>query len=96
MSSQNEEKVITSDNDFTDWLNVPIKSRYSVSIWGTFVGTITLQKTYDGGNTILDVEDFTSKDSDVSVEMPENIQVRIGIKTGNYTSGTANVRLGGQ
>ena len=94
--AQNVEAAITAQNTFTDWLDVPIGQRYSLSIWGTFVGTVTLQKTYDGGNTILDIENFSGPASDVSVEVPENQQVRIGIKTGDYTSGTANVRLGGR
>lgn len=94
--NQKVEETITAQNTFTEPLKVSINKRYSLTISGTFDATITLQKTYDSGTTWFDVERFVGPDSDVSIEVPENLQVRIGVKTGEFVSGSAYVRLGGE
>jgi len=89
------EKSITAENVFSDWLFVDGGSRFSLNIKGTFVATVTLQKTYDGGITIYDDEiTFVKPSSDISLPLSESAQYRIGVLTGNYTSGTVQVRLG--
>jgi hypothetical protein len=64
-----------------------------LSIVGTFVAGVTLQRSFDEGVTWQDVAEFTDPIEQV-VEYPNNgIMLRLGIKDGNYTSGTITVRL---
>ena len=65
----------------------------AVSITGTFVATLTLQRSLDGGVTWGDDDITYSVPYEVSIPVTEGAQYRIGIKTGDYTSGTASVRL---
>ena len=95
MSAQNVPKTITAQNTFSDWLTLEPGMRFSLNVWGTFSAVVTLPKTYDGGTTVLDDEiNFTSPVNEISLPAPESAQYRIGVKTGDYTSGTVNVRLG--
>ena len=93
--SSNVTAAITAENTFTDWLTVDKGQRFSTDVWGTFVGVVTLQKSYDGGTTILDdPTTITAPAAEISLPLAETTNYRIGIKTSGYTSGTANVRLG--
>lgn len=68
---------------------------FNLSIIGSlWAGTVTLQRSYDGGATWEDVSDFTSNKETV-IEEPQRggLNYRIGIKNGNYTSGSVNMRL---
>lgn len=88
-------QAITAQNTFT--LPVAITKSmgdaFNVSIWGTFVATVTLQRSFDSGTTWLDVVTYSSPIEDIGTE-PEGALYRIGVKTGAFTSGTVNVRLG--
>lgn len=87
-------KAITAANTYSDALDVgPLGPYFNVSVWGTFSATITLQRSFDEGVTWLDVTSYTAPKEDV-IHEPERALYRLGIKTGNFTSGTANVRLG--
>lgn len=89
------QKSITAENTFTDWLFVDGGKRFSLNIDGIFSATVTLQKTYDGGVTIYDDEiTFISPSNEISLPLAESAEYRIGVKTGNYVSGTVDVRLG--
>ena len=89
------EKSITAENQFTEWIFIDKNSRFAMNIYGTFVATVTLQMSYDGGTTIIDDDiTYSSLFSDTSEPMAESVQIRIGVKTGDFTSGTAEVRLG--
>ena len=87
----NVTKTISAENIFSDSLSVPA-NQFSISVSGTFVATVTLQKSYDGTNW-NDVEQFTYASEWIATE-PEGASYRIGVKTGDYTSGTITVRLG--
>lgn len=88
-------KAVTAENMFSDWLSVDKGQRFSLDIYGTFTANVTLQKTYDGGTTIIDEPTVrTAPYSEISLPLAEGTQYRIGVKTGGFTSGTANVRLG--
>ncbi len=65
---------------------------FNLSISGTFVATIHLQRSFDNGVTWLDVETFTAPIERVG-DAPENMEIRLFIKSGNYTSGSAVCRL---
>lgn len=93
--------AITAQNTFTDWIypsqqlskGVLDEGYLNLSIYGTWAGTVTVQRTFDGGTTILDVVAYTANAERLIEDHEAIIQYRIGIKTGDYSSGTANVRL---
>lgn len=88
-------KSITAENIFSDWLFVDIGRRFSLNVSGTFIARITLQKTYDGGVTIYNDEvTFTKPTNEISLPLSESAEYRIGVLTGDFTSGTVEVRLG--
>lgn len=83
-------KSIEAENTFTDV--VAISGYFNLSISGTFSATVTVQRSVDG-STWRDVDTFTAPTEQVGMD-PESLFYRVGVKTGNYTSGTVNVRLG--
>ena len=94
--------AITAENTFTDWIQ-PYQAqqaghyeegKLNVSIFGTFVATVTLQRTFDGGTVIRDVESFSAPTEEAVSDHESRVQYRIGVKSGDFTSGTVNVRLG--
>lgn len=67
---------------------------FSYSIAGTWTATVTLQRSVDGA-TWEDVATYTANASSTFNDGLDNVEYfyRIGIKTGNYTSGTALLGL---
>jgi hypothetical protein len=88
--SQLTSKAIGAENTFTD--AVRLGGNFNISIQGTFSATVFVQRSYDNSNW-YDVDSFTSATEQTGFE-PEYIWYRLGVKTGGYTSGTANVRIG--
>jgi hypothetical protein len=82
---------IGAQNTFTD--SIKLSGPFDLSISGTFVGTVTVQRSYDNSSW-KDVDTFTSPTEDYGFQ-PEIAWYRAGIKTGAYTSGTAVVSLAG-
>jgi len=71
-------------------------------ISGTWSGTVTVQKRYGHGSGSesdrtytdpFDVVSYTANTVKLIEDSSDAVQYRVGIKTGNYTSGTAAVRL---
>lgn len=93
MSNRVKEASLTAQDTYTDWLQLS-QHDFNVGVSGTWAGTITVQKSYDKGVTALDVEDFTANTQKTGLEPEKGVFYRAGFKTGNYTSGTAVVRLG--
>ena len=69
-----------------------IRGRINISVYGSFVGTVTLQRSMDAV-TWTNVDTYTSPEERFGHE-PELIYYRVGFPTGGYTSGTAYVRIG--
>ena len=84
-------KTITAENTFTDPVN--LTGFFNLSITGTFVGTITVQRSFDNKVTWQDVDTFTKPTEDWGME-PEVCWYRVGVKTGEFTSGSIGIRLG--
>lgn len=82
--------AITAQNTFTT--SVRLEGYFNVSIQGTFVATVVVQRSIDD-STWYDVDSWTAPSEEYGFE-PELMYYRIGVKTGGFTSGTANVRLG--
>jgi len=85
-------KTVTTENSFTD--AVQIIGWFNLSISGTFVATVVVQRSIDN-STWLDVDSFTAGTERVGME-PEVIWYRAGVKTGGFTSGSVVIRLGQQ
>lgn len=83
-------KTITGANSFTD--PVRLAGFFNLSISGTFVATLTVQRSFDNQVTWQDVDTFTAPTEDYGME-PEVCWYRAGVKTGDFTSGSLVVRL---
>lgn len=83
-------KTISAQNTFTD--AVQINGWFNLSISGTFVANVVVQRSIDNTNW-MDVNTFTASFEGTGME-PEVMWYRVGIKTGGYTSGSVVVRLG--
>ncbi|MAO22080.1 MAG: hypothetical protein CMJ25_15135 [Phycisphaerae bacterium] len=87
--------ALTAQNTFTDWIYST--KEFNLSISGTFVGTITVQRAFDtadADNDARDVDTFTAPIETYGFEPSGVALYRAGFKTGEYTSGTANIRIG--
>lgn len=92
----NQTASIVAQNTFTSALAPAAKGRsgfLNISISGTWVGTVTLQRRFTSSGTYFDVKTWTANTEKAIVDPESQVQYRIGIKTGEYTSGTADVRL---
>ena len=92
-------KAITAQNTWTDVIE--LMGFFNYSAQGTFDATITLQRTFDNGTTWEDIDSDTASFSLVGFEplkpfgySKPHVKYRLGVKTGEFSSGTANVRLG--
>jgi len=89
---------IGGGGQFTDDIKVTgigTERLFNIDITGTWVGTVTLQKSFDEGGTWSDVTSYTVNTSTTYNDGSDNqiIYYRIGIKTGDYTSGSATTEL---
>lgn len=80
-----------STNDSSDIRGVT-RRYYNVSIWGTFVATVKLQRSFDDGVTWLTCKTTTVPFEGFGVETEAQIQYRYEVT--NWVSGTINYRLG--
>ena len=81
-------------NTFTASMEVAPGTLVSVSVSGTFAGTVTLQRSFDG-STWHDIAAHTvTAVSETTYTVDEEQDIRLGIKTGDYTSGAAVCRIG--
>lgn len=85
-------KDVSAENTFSDGLYVV--GDFNLSISGTFVGTVTVQRSFDQGSTWRDVDTFTAPIETAGSDPEPVVVYRAGIKTGEYTSGTASIRIG--
>lgn len=92
-------KAISSEDDFTDVIRVTGSGearRFSVFIEGTFSATVTLQFAFDAGGPWNDQgSDWTTPVSTTILDQQDGLIIfyRLGVKTGDYTSGTVTCTL---
>lgn len=86
-------KSITAANTFSD--SITIQGYFNVSISGLAgATTVTVQrKSGVDGTNWQDVDTF-DEDKETYGYDPEKMEYRIGIKTGEFGSGTCKVRIG--
>lgn len=90
--------AIAADNTFTSPIRVTgidAGRVFSIVITGTWVATVTLQRSVGEPGDWTDVASYTTNQSTTYDDTLDNqiIYYRLGIKTGNYTSGTATCQL---
>lgn len=88
--------AVTAQNTGTDWLQIRGERKFfDISVYGTFVATVHLQRKRPGAaaSAARDVESYTAGTEKIA-EMQGHWDVRLFVKTGNFTSGTANLELG--
>jgi len=83
---------LSSENVFTKPICLA-KGYFNFSLSGTWQATVTVQRSFDDGDTWHDVEQFTSNGEYVGYEPEENVYYRFGVKAGDYVSGTIIGRL---
>ncbi|MEN9903115.1 MAG: hypothetical protein RL651_1779, partial [Pseudomonadota bacterium] len=89
---------LTADDQFTDEIRVTgigDSRGFLVGITGTWTATITLQRSVAEPGAWVDVTTYTASGGAVYDDALDNqiVYYRIGIKAGDYTSGTADVSL---
>jgi hypothetical protein len=82
---------ITAANTFTTPVLIQPGNSFDITISGTFVATVVLQRSKDQTNW-LDVATFTAPVENTG-SAGSAWYFRLGVKTGGYTSGTAVVDL---
>jgi len=92
MVAVNTTAELTGADQFTP--AIPVIGDLSLTISGSFTGTVTVQRSFDEGNTWLDVDTFTSPTEEVGFE-PASCHYRVGVTAGGSWSGTADVGLYG-
>lgn len=82
---------LTAQNTWTDPLY--LMGPFNLSLSGTWVATVFIQRSFDDGVTWLDVASYTANIEDTGYEPEVRALYRAGVKTGGYTSGTVVVRV---
>ena len=82
----NQQATLTAQNTFTEW--AALRGNADVSVPGVSDSTVTVQRSFDGGDTIKDIEAFTA-DFEKTIDAGEQGALyRVGIKTGDYGTDT--------
>ena len=89
--------AVTAENNFTDgillWPSQTNQGMAHASISGTFVATVTVQIS-DDDSTYRDIDDETFTGAkEKRINITKKAYYRIGVKTGDFTSGTVNLKL---
>ena len=84
-------KTVTGENQMSD--PVVLTGYFNLSISGTWVATVTVQRSFDAGDTWFDVDTWTENTQEYGLEPERNVYYRVGVKTNNYTSGSVVLRL---
>lgn len=91
---QRVSQALTAENQFSSEIRVTgvgASRLFTIEVTGTFTATLTLQRSVGEVGSWEDVTTYTVPTSTTYNDALDNqiIYYRIGIKTGNYTSGTA-------
>jgi len=94
-----ESASVTAEDNFTDEIKVSgatTETRVvNVIVNGTFTATVTLQRSYDGGSSWVDVESYTGSTgkSITDATVGQDVYYRLGVKTGDFSSGTVLAQI---
>lgn len=95
---QSVAQAISAQNVFSDYIiveGVGTTRAFTINISGTWVATVRVQRSFDEGVSWDDVLSYSGNTTTSYNDGLDNqvVRYRIGVKTGEYTSGTANVGL---
>ena len=90
-------KTITAENQWTK--SIELIGDFNYSAQGTFVAKVTLQRSFGATweDVDFDIDPVSAKGFEPYSPFKvsgAHINYRYGVKTGDFTSGTINVRLG--
>ena len=94
-NGQTVELTATAENQFSDAIRITGvgSARYMyITITGTWSATVTVQRSFGSPGSWVDERDYTANQSNNLINDGldnQEIYYRVGIKTGDYTSGTA-------
>ena len=88
-------KDITAENQFTDAVKINGPGLVAISDTSSMSMTVSLQISIDGGTTWIDTGDTWTAEGVDTLADGLGKKYRLGVKTGDFTSGTATVYLGG-
>jgi hypothetical protein len=91
MSQKLRTRSVTGENQFCD--PAEIVGHFNISISGTWVGTVTVQRTFDGGSTWFDVATWTDNTQEYGFEPERQVHYRAGMKLDEFVSGQADIRI---
>lgn len=98
-TGQTVSAAIAAANTFTSAIQVEgvgDARAFVLNLSGTWVATVTLQKSRYSTGPWTDVSTYSANQTNVSINDGFDNQIwfyRVGVKTGNYTSGTVNASL---
>ena len=86
---------LTAENTFSNPIGRAdsVPGDIGIGVAGTFVGTLTVQRSLDGGVTWGDTATTATAPAQLSVTPVPGALYRCGFKTGAFTSGTATLQL---
>lgn len=92
-------ETITGANEFSPELVFDAATpgefnKFNVRVSGTFVATVTVQQAFPGEATFEDVKQYTGPIVELGDSPEPGTRWKIGVKSGDFTSGTLKVRLG--
>jgi len=84
---------IDADGEYVGPIATDNLDELTYTIGGTWVGTITLQRSYDQGITWVDVLNYTANVALQVTNYRDDVYWRLGFNTGGRTSGSADVTI---
>ena len=92
MAQKLRTRIIEAENLFTDAME--LVGYFNISISGDgWEGTVTAQRSFDGGSTWYDVASWTANTQEYGFEPERVVHYRVGVKLAEFGSGSINVRL---
>lgn len=87
-----KEASLTAQNTWSDAFKANPRFDTGVSISGTFVATVTVQRSFDGGKTWQALTTTYTGVAEFNIIPNESAVYRVGIATGDFTSGTVVIK----
>ena len=87
-------RAITAENQFSDELQFDSNEVVIIEVTGTWSATVVVQRSPDFGVNWLDYATIIDNTSTAITELDDHIYYRIGVRTGDFVSGTVNVAIG--
>ena len=86
---------ISAQNTYATISYVPQKARVTIGLSGTFVATVTLEAQWNQTGNFVVQKTWTAPPADAEYfDAPRACTLRLGVATGNYTSGTVQADIG--